>query len=440
MRGTVGPEGLNVYDAWTYVPADRWLQGHTAYDDLPPEALRSDLTLADGWVLTRCGCRVGVISLGAASSHLLGTSPDQLHLALLAVLFALLPPAIWLAARELGLEPRLATIAAAFGLSPALLMLVPDSVLGNLGGLALAPLALVIGARAARDGEPRHLGLAALLFAGVISIYPEFALPTLAVAALGCAGLFLVARREAARPALRVAVIAAGGALLAPVGVERAHHYVTTFFEEFSRGIPRYLSFDDIGSWLFGVQHLYELQRFDALGALKTGFAVALPLALAALIALGIARGGWRAALFVAAPLVVSAALGTYVYLHYDRCQYCLWKALTFFLPFLGIGLAFGVRAALAGDSPRDLWRAGRDGIVRLAPLAVVAVGLIAIARSDVDLTRATYNSAALTSTGSRGLRDSVAEPAAAGPPAARGNRGDRGRRLGAGAGLLPRP
>jgi hypothetical protein len=83
LHGTVGPLALNVYDPWTYIPAEVWLSGHTAYAHLPHSALSSDLSLADGWALTRCGCRVGVISIGSGVSGVLGTTPDQTHLAFL---------------------------------------------------------------------------------------------------------------------------------------------------------------------------------------------------------------------------------------------------------------------------------------------------------------------------------------------------------------------
>lgn len=404
LHGTSGPVGLNVYDAWTYVPAERWAQRETAYADPDPEVFRSDLTLAGGWVLERCGCRNGVISLGAASSELLGTGPDHVHLALLAALLALIPASIWLLARGIGLERRFALLAAAFGLSPAVTMLVADSVLGNLAGLALVPVVVGAGVVAIRGGERRELVLAALLFGGLISIYPEFVLPVLAIAMLGCAALILGGRRSPFLAAERNGVLGGavavtlGGAALAPVAVERTFHYVTTFFEQFSRGIPRYLSVDDIGSWLFGVQHLYELQRFGSLGALKTAVAILLPLALLAVVCLGILGEGRRGLLLVATPIAVAFLLAGYVYLHYDNCQYCLWKSLTFALPFLAIGLALGLREV-----------GGGAGWLRALAWLSVAAGVLGIVRSNVELARATYESAALTGSGERGITEEIA-------------------------------
>jgi len=404
LHGTSGPVGLNVYDAWTYIPAERWAQRETAYADPDPEVFRSDLTLAGGWVLERCGCRNGVISLGAASSELLDTGPDRVHLALLGALLALIPASIWLLARGAGLERRYAALAAAFGLSPAVTMLVPDSVLGNLAGLVLVPVVLGAGVAALRSGERRELVLAAILFGGLISIYPEFVLPMMVLAALGAIAVVVGARGSTGRARdrdltlRRSGAIVLGGALLAPVAVERTFHYVTTFFEQFSRGIPRYLSADDIGSWLFGVQHLYELQRFDSLAALKTAVAIGLPLALLGVVVLGLAAERRRGLLLVAAPIGVASLLAAYVYFRYDHCQYCLWKSLTFALPFVAIGLALGLRAGIA-----------RGGLSRALVVVAVGAGVLGITRSNVELARATYESAALTGSSEQGITEDIA-------------------------------
>ena len=412
-RGTVGPFGLGVYDALGYVQTDFWLQGHALRDEPPPDAGRWDLSLAYGHALTQDETRIGVSVVDAAVASVLRVRPDETVFAFLAALFALLPATIWVVARELGAGRAAAAFGACFGLSPAVFTLVADSALANLCALVLAAPALVLALRGLERGETLELLLAAVLLCGVISVYPEFIPPLAAAAGLGgavYAARWAVPIRSRARARtflIGFAVIAAGVALIAPLSDYRALSYLSRIGGAdsglFSGLPPRFLTLENAGAWAFGVLHLYQLQRFDLLSGWKTAIAVALPLALAVLVAAGALRSRAAVAL-VLAPIVVSIGLGLLAYRRYQggHCEYCLWKSLTFILPFLGVGLALGVDAVWRSNRwPRFMGVATR---VAVTALALGAVGVLA--RSDVKVARAIEHTPAVALMSLRELDD----------------------------------
>jgi hypothetical protein len=413
LRGTVGPAGIHIYDAWIYIPAETWLIDHDAYDSLPDRFRRTDITLTNGHTLTSCGCRLGPVGLGASTSQIFGTTPDQFHLPLLSALLALVPAALWFAARQIGLSRSGSAAAALFGLSPAVAMMVPDSALANLSGLVLAPAVLVAGWVAMRSGRPGSLALASILLAGLVAMFPEFSFSLVVAGALAVGWVLLRslrtgARRQARDLLARGALLVAGALILAPIAVERTYHYLTDVSDAVAPilGVPRYLTPEDFGSWLFGVQHLYELQRFDSIALPLKALAVLLPIALAAIALLGVVASRDKGILFGALPCAVGAGLALLAYLHYDHCQYCLWKSLTFTLPFLAIGIGMGLDASRSSGQLPSRYLSG--GFPPMLVQAVLAVGLLAIARADLQLLRATYNSPALTQADSRGVSSAV--------------------------------
>lgn len=414
-RGTGGPLSLAHFDVWSYVPASEWVAEHRTGSPLPAYDARYDLSEGTGYGLTQCGCRLGVTLVQSGGDTVFGETPDQTSLPFLAALLALVPLGIWFAARNLGAGPATASLGALFGISPAILLFVADSTLGNLGGLVVvAPLVAigVIGRSGAVMGRSRFAGLgrhvlAGVLLGGLATLYPEFLLPVVAIAVLG-AVLTLVsgrrsadARREwAAGTLVPIAVTVLVAVVISPAGVYEALDYfggVSAIQIE----LPRYLSVPDVGAWAFGAMHLYELRRFDELSPLVTAGAILLPLALAACVALGALRGGARRAFAVLAPICVAVALAVYVYYGYGdgHCQYCLFKSLTFILPFLGLGIGLGAQALIDGN--------GR-GTLLVAALAVLAV--LALGRADLALTRSLENSDAVLTGEQRGLAEAVGE------------------------------
>ena len=407
-RGTAGPFGLGVYDAWGYVHADLWLQGHSLLDDPPADAGRWDLSLAYGHALTEDNTRIGVSVVNAAGASLFGLQPDETLFAFLAMLFALVPATVWIVARRLGAGPVGAALGACFGLSPAVFTLVGDSALANLIAVVLAPLALLFAVLGLERRNVRELVLAALLIAGLASVYPEFIPPLALSGALAVIVLTVpLLRRTGARESLRglligIAVLAGVVVILAPLGAFRAYSYLSRIGGDsplFAGLPPRFMTFENSGAWAFGVLHIYQLQRFDLLSSSKTVLAVALPIALAALVAVGALRSA-RTISLVLVPIVVPIVLGLLAYDRYQsgHCEYCLWKSLTFMLPFLGVGLGLGLDAIWGFRWWRTALRIG------VAALAFVAIAVLV--RTDVKLARALAQSPAAGATALRKLDD----------------------------------
>jgi hypothetical protein len=408
-RGTVGPFGLGVYDALGYVQVDLWLQGHTLLDDPPADASRWDLSLSYGHALTEDNTRIGVSLVNSAGASLFGQRPDETIYALLSMLFGLVAATVWIIARRLGAGPVAAAFGACFALSPAIFTLVGDSALANLTALVLAPLALVFTLLGLERGDVRQILVAAILVAGLASVYPEF-IPPLAVAgAIGVAGIaarLLIRKRRGRdlRPLLSgLAVLGGGVLLLAPLGAFRAYSYLSRLGGGDSplfAGLPkRFMTLENSGAWAFGVLHVYQLQRFDLLSHSKTVLAVVLPIALAVLVAVGALRNA-RTVSLVLVPIVVPILLGLLAYDRYQsgHCEYCLWKSLTFMLPFLGVGLALGL------DSIWGFrwWRSA----LRFGMVALAAVAIAVVLRTDTKLVRALAHSPAAGATALRQLGD----------------------------------
>jgi hypothetical protein len=408
-RGTAGPFGLGVYDAWGYVQTDLWLQGHSLLDDPPADAGRWDLSLAYGHALTEDDTRIGVSVVDAAGASLFGLRPDETLFAFLAMLFALVPATVWIVARRLGAGPVGAAVGACFGLSPAVFTLVGDSALANLIAVVLAPLALLFAVLGLESRDVRELVLAGILIAGLASVYPEF-IPPLALSGAVAVTVLTVRRprRSRAREILRGLLIGLGllvgvAVVLAPLSAFRAYAYLSRIGGDspLFAGLPkRFMTFENSGAWAFGVLHIYQLQRFDLLSHSKIVLAVALPIALAVLVGIGALRNARTIAL-VLVPVVVPIALGLLAYDRYQsgQCEYCLWKSLTFMLPFLGVGLALGLDAVWRFRWWRPAWRIGAAGLALLAVAVLV--------RTDAKVARALAHTPAAGVTALRKLDDS---------------------------------
>jgi hypothetical protein len=410
IRGTMGPAGVTVYDGLGYIQADKWLQDHAAREALPAGAARYDLADANGRRLSGGNQRIGVSTVNAGAASLFRTDPDQTHVPFLAVLFALLPTGIWVIARALGAGAAGATVGSLFGVSPALLSLVNDSALANLAALVLIPPALLAGAQWSRGGSGRALGLAALLLAGVVAIYPEFLFPALVIGVLGMLSLLAEERARArdrsslGSPVVRFSILLVAGAAITPIAVARAYSLLSNIGATIGGQPGRYLTGENGGGWAFGTVTLYELSRFGSLSTTLIAAAILLPPALALCILFGLARTTVLRASFVAIPMLVAILMGAVSYKHYENghCEYCLWKSLTLMLPFIGVGLAVGVDELLKATAGSP-W-------LRTATRVGVAVGALAatasIARSDIYLARAQIETEAIVTPAMRNLGD----------------------------------
>lgn len=418
LRDTVGPSALEIYDSAYYINGDLWLLDYSLRDPLPASAT-SDVSLANGYGITRTSQRLGVNVTNSAASVLFATSPDETQLAFLGALYALLPATIWFAALLLGVGRIPAAAGAFFGLSPAILNLVNDSALANLAGLLLAPAALALGARGLVRGSIRTLALAAILSGGLTAVFPEFLPPLLLSGAVGMAAL--VAWRFAQRDfqarwllALggRAVLLVVGVVVLAPVALLRA---ALLFSGVFSNMIAKYLedlpsrslTLENTGAWAFGLLHIYELPQFDLLSKPEIAFFVILPILLSLVILWGIFREGAQGIFFVLGPVVVSLLLGLYVYNKYggNRCEYCAWKSFTLILPFLGVGIALGLHRLM------PLLRGGGFArAIAVGAVFFVLLGAVAIVRADAKVATTQYHSPAIVPTDLREIAEQVEE------------------------------
>ena len=400
MHKTQGPFSLVIYDAWGYAASSLWLQHHAATSALGG-AGHLDLTLAFGRLLGASNARIGVDSVVAGTASLFRVDTAAMIAPLLAVLFALVPLTLWLVARALGASRYGAGAAAILGLTPALLSMVEDTALGNLGGIVLVPVALLFVIRAEKGRRLVEVVLAGLLVGALLAVYPEFFPPFALVVVINTVVLVFARGllNDIARPFRhvlgRLGLVALAALVAAPYACYRAFYYLRFVARPagWDAGLPpRYLSVADVGSWAFGLLHIYELQYFASLSPVRLAFDISFPIILAAVAAVGLYHGGPQVLAFVLAPIGVAIGAGLYAYRSYEghHCQYCLWKSLTEMLPFLLVGVALGLdRLGISRVGRR------REFLASLPALGVAAVALAVVGHSDAKLIRMTDAQAA---------------------------------------------
>lgn len=418
LRETVGPTSLTIGDAGYYINVGIWLRDYTLSDAPPAGAAWYDLVLFYGYNATLSNIRIGPSAVNSAVSVIFGATPDETHQALLGTLYALLPATIWFAARMLGVGRLPAAVGAFFGLSPALLHLVGDSALANLGGLLLAPVVLILGIRSILHGTVGEVFLAAILGGGLAAVFPEYLPPLFLIGMVGTVTfvLYRIVKRGLQLPWLlalgrRMALLAVGVLLVSFDGIVRAAMYLATIRSNSLdlEGLPdRSLTIETVGAWAFGLLHLYELPQFDLLSGPQTILAIGLPVLLSLLIFWGALKKGAEGVLFVLGPVGTSLSLGLYSYSRFQdgHCGYCAWKSFTFMLPFLGLGIALGLQWL----TPRLLRREGFARAVAVGAAFVVFLSAVAVVRADAKLTIAQYQSPAIVPTDLRRIADKVHE------------------------------
>lgn len=411
-RGTQGPFALNVYDAWGYAATSAFLEQHEIGEELPAGVVQTDVVTWNGANNANSNARIGVDAVNAATASLFRIDTGAALAPLLAALYGLVPLVVWLLVVGLGGSWRAGALGAAFGLTPAMLSLVDDTALGNLAGEVLAaPILLFLGRSIWKSWADAVV--AGALLGGLLSVYPEFLPPLLIIAAAG--GLVAAIARFRGRAlrqwivlaATRMAAALVSALAIAPNGSLRAFHYLSdrTGDGPWAQGLPlRYIDEQNVGAWGFGVLHLYEMGGFSDLSFIRQAFAMLFPVLLAGVVVFAIVKSPRVLGVFVAAPIVVTTALGLFAFESFQsgRCEYCLWKSLTLMLPFLAAGLAFGFDQLWAGVAKSDRW----FGIRRLGAAGVVIVALVALGYSDFRLTRTTRSIGAFCPAPLRDLGD----------------------------------
>jgi hypothetical protein len=396
-RGTDGPFALAVWDAWSYSQTSLYLQHHTIGTPLPAKMAHYDLDTLDGSIVNS-PARIGTDAINASAATLFRTSTPESLTPLLAVLFGLLPVGIWLVVRGFGGSWKAAAVGSAFGVTPAILTAVEDTSLASLGGVVLVAPALFFFVRSRRHFIADAV-VAGALGGGLVSVFSEFLPPFfIVVVCIGVVFGIAAVLRGAFRKWVGLAFLRIGVATItvfaiAPFSVHRALIYLSNL----SGGVPwsadlppRWLTVENVGSWSFGIRNLYELPTPISSGA-ALGFFVYFPAVLALIVLIGIVRLRIMG-VFVAVPILAASALGIYTYRHnqFGHCQYCLWKALTFTIPFLAMGLALGIER---------LWRGRGKGRMivyqRFLVTSITIVTLVAIGKADNGLIQLTKSSGA---------------------------------------------
>jgi hypothetical protein len=396
--GSLGPLSLELRDAWWYVDTADWLQHHTVWANPTAADVAHDLASVSGWGgLEVVNSRIGVSGFHGSASTLLGLPPDETLYALTAVVFALMPLSVWMVARALGAGRLGAGLAGLFGASSAFLVLVVDTALGNLCGLVMVPVAIYAGIRAVGRGGARTVVLAGILLAGLVSGYPEFVPPMLAVAGIGALVPLVRALRgrdlgALRRPVSNAALVAVATFAVAPFAVVRTVDYLRWARASSPSFVDRGIGADTLGPWSFGLLHIYEFRDLDTLPGLARAALAILPLLLLVLVLVGaLGRRRPTDAVLVLAPVLAASVLGAYVFrtgaVGGGTCQYCLGKALTFGFPSLAVGLGLGVAVLLAAARRPGAWQWVAVGAGAVA-LAGVGGVLLSEARLASDMAR----------------------------------------------------
>lgn len=401
--GSPGPQAYRVDDAVTYAQLAGIFQGHAWTDrnlgppwDQPAQGFRA---LLDSDLFQTTGSAPAL----AAGASLYGWDAIDTQSAFMVTLVGVGALAIFAVVASLG-GVLLAALAAGllFG-GPLAYQLTVDGSQAALQSLALIPGIGLCCVVALRRGLICGAVLAAILVAGVIPTYPLL-LPllgaSLLLGALVAAALAWRAGRLERRGVRRGVIALVGIALLAaaltPVATERSARYlhsvgtglleqpIAVAFGQHAGGpttqeiLPRYdLPAQTLPGWVLQTRDFYGLETLcSSLSAFLRG-AIA-PLALLALIALGLlrVRDGWvfLCALPVAATLALYSSAG-------QDCSYCVQRNLLILGPCAAIGLGLGL-AALARRGERGRLAAVVSGI---AILALVAVGTARMARRAVE-------------------------------------------------------
>ncbi len=285
-----------------------------------------------------------------------------------------------------GTPTWMAVLAGALFGGPLFLELWFDSYQAAIVALALLLPIIVLGADALREPRRATLGLLALVLATLVSTYPLFVPPLVALGAAAVVWQLVVRRRAGASagvlartlvaPALAVGALTA---LLNPVALVRTvGYYQRVLRDDFP--LPRVafkLPPEVLPGWLLQTREFWFLTPIGQGGFNTILVAVLIPIAFLAFAAVAVRRHRVGLALVVLAALFCVLAYGSYA--GRDACTYCAQRYLLALAPIFAALLALGLWHALR--APSRVWKAvGIGG----ALLAVVAVGQ----RTRVELDR----------------------------------------------------
>jgi hypothetical protein len=391
-RDSPGPVGYGIFDAAGYVAFVQGFERHTSNDPLGVTLKGSaagsgvepldwgqpwDLSERYGWAYR--WQHAASLTPVATAAGFGGWAPWTMIGAFVAVLMATGALGVYGLAGMLGAGPMARTLGGVAYAGPMVLTAGMNGSVGLLAGLAAIPAALVAVIAAFERPARRTALVAGALAGGVQAIYPEL-LPALVggllLAALLRFGLPIFngrATRASLSPVLRALPWAILAAVL--IGLRALpwtwDYLVNDQYSQF-RGslVPYQVGLRYIPGWLYQTREFYSFAFAKPAGATQALIGVVLPLGLMGISAAAFVysrRARWLGGILIAVALQAWWASSSF------GCAYCVERSLLITAPLVPALLVAGA-SLLAVRGGR-----GRDAVVVLGTLAVIAVGATAI-------------------------------------------------------------
>jgi hypothetical protein len=383
-RHTVGPMGLNVFDADGYVAEidsqqTRSIQSARTH---PPPYTDLEQGL---WSSYAAGYQnLDVSALEGSVNDILGLDATDTQSSFMIVILLAGALGAFAAVRYVTRSRSwTAVLAGALFGGSFFLQLWADSSEAAIGGLAVLLPFMIVGAEALRTKRLRDCALLGLLSAGLLALYPLF-VPCVAIGSsiiLAFLGGRAVRRgrptvRQAGAVVIRLALVLGLAAGLAPVAFGRDLRYwraILSGAQSFG-GLPVYhLSIGVLPGWLLQTRQFYFLAALGRGGLKEFVFAIVVPVLMLAIIVVGLVYRRTSAALLAFAGTCFLLAL--YVALH-NHCSYCTQRNLLPVGPMAAVAVALGVAGLFT--------RRGRVGRL-LGVLAAVLVVVFVAARMNAE-------------------------------------------------------
>jgi hypothetical protein len=360
-RHTVGPVGgFQVADTSGYVSETDALARqslHAARMSTPPYSDLSTIALANYGRGTQ---QLDISALEANVNSLLGLGATSTQAPFLIAVLLTGALGAFAVTRTVTRRRWPAVLAGCLFAGPAFAQLLMEGSQAAIAGAAVLTPTIALGLEAIRRRSAANLVLAGLAAAGLQTVYPLF-VPCLVIGAAAVLAAVAVRSARTRRPTAREASRAAGALLVVlacavaftPVAFSRNATYWLRILHGTLPlvGLPPYrLTGSAIPGWLLQTRDFYGLVdpvRYASAGPLL--LAVAVPLLLLAVIALGIWRHRTAAAMLAVAGGAIVLAYYTWRDQH---CGYCVQRNL--------IPVAALIPGALAvGLAGLDVWRGG---------------------------------------------------------------------------------
>ncbi|MCW2982598.1 MAG: hypothetical protein JWR63_168 [Conexibacter sp.] len=392
-RDSPGPVGYGIFDAGGYVTFVQGYERYTSHDPLLKVNLEGnaassgvrpldwgqpwDLSERYGWAYR--WQHTASLTVPATAAGFGGWAPWTMIGAFVAVLLATGALGVYGLAGLLGAGPLARTLGGVAYAGPLVITAGMNGSVGLLAGLAALPAVLTAAIVAFERPTRRTALIAGALVGGLQAVYPELTpavIGGLLIAALLRFGIPLLrghATRASLRPVLRALPWAVLAALV--IGLRAVPwtwgYLVDDHYSQFRASlVPYQVGVRYIPGWLYQTREFYSFAFSKPAGALQTVVGILLPLGLMGISAAAFVssrRARWLGGILIAVLLQAWWASKSF------GCAYCVERSLLITAPLVPALLVTGA-SLLAARGGR-----GRDAVVVLGTLAVVAVGATAI-------------------------------------------------------------